>query len=163
MKKIIFISGTTAVTLCCCLMRAVLISAQHLLFFPAMSEHLRWGNAGRWPLDNLYSALRPHTPSTQLCHDSRMAGPACPACSSPGEGTACQRISSQPSIYFLPVCTLSWFTCEESRSTSVQDVASLFLNFPPPSTLSLSFPWVSHSIISFHYVELKPRSSIAFF
>lgn len=90
-----------------------------------------------------------------------MAGPACPACSSPGEGTACQRISSQPSIYFLPVCTLSWFTCEESRSTGVQDVASLFLNFPPPSTLSLSlsFPWVSHTIISFHYVELKPRRS----
>lgn len=94
--------------------------------------------------------LRPHTPSTQPCYDSRMAGPACPACSSPGEGTACQRISSQPSIYFLPVCTLSWFTCEESRSTSVQDVTSLFLNFPPPSTLSLSlsFPWVSHTRFS---------------
>lgn len=55
------------------------------------------------------------------------------------EGTMCQRISSHPSmflIFFLPVCTLSSFTCEESRSTAVEDVASLSYS----SFISLLFP-----------------------
>ena len=96
----------------------------------AFSQHRqnipKWGNAGSWPPDNPCSAFfcacacnlprnditlsAPTQPSTQPCgcHGSKVAGPARPACSLPGEGTTCQRISSHPSvvlIFFLAVCT----------------------------------------------------------
>lgn len=70
-----------------------------------------------------------------------MAGPACPACSSPREGTACQRISSHPSvflIFFLPVCTselvyLRGVTFHQRTGCGLIPV--LFLHLPLPSLI----------------------------
>lgn len=113
--------------------------------FNVTSEHLWWGNAGRWPLDSLYFASHPHTP----CHGSRMAGPACPACSSPEEGTTCQRKSSQLSTYFPSVCTSSWFTCDDSQSNSIQEVASVLCSYLISFLLQLFllFPQVSENYL----------------
>lgn len=117
----------------------------------------KWGNAGRWPPDNLYSAspVPVHSTTTHRmtslclppqhcgCHSSRVAGPARPACSLPGEGTTCQRISSHQSmflIFSLPVCTselvyLPWVTFHQKTGRGLSLVFYVYFFIFPSSGL----------------------------
>lgn len=136
-----FTPRTTAGWIYCCFPRAVLIS---VAFFNNIRKSQRWGNAGRWPLDNPYFVLSvyaqtptkrhydvcPHTPSTQSCgcHGSKVAGPACPTCSLPKEGAMCQSIRSHSSMFltFLSACLHQAGLPVRSH---VQDMTSLFNSF----------------------------------
>lgn len=119
-----FISGTTVGRLCC---RAVLISIQHLLFF-TMSEHLRWGNAGRWPLDNLHSALRPHTHlPLSLVMAAEWRDQPVPPVLSPGKEHVREWAATNQSFSSIFCLSALWagLPVRSHVPQNVQDVASL--------------------------------------
>lgn len=131
-----------------------------------MSDRHRWGNAGRWPLVNLCAPLHVlvHAATlnciTSSCHTvysalpcSRVVGPACPAFRKEQRVRGWVVIHQCFSSSFCLSAPLSWFTCEESRSTSVQDVALLSYS----CLISLLLHLHSHIIIIlFQLAELQP-------
>lgn len=125
-----------------------------------MSEHLRWGNAGRWPLDNLHSALRPHTHlPLSLVMAAEWRDQPVPPVLSPGKEHVREWAATNQSFTSI-FCLSALWAGLPVRS----HVPQTYRMWPHSCTLNFSLSsWASYIITSFHYVELKSQSANVFF